>query len=275
MMTKIVLIIFAALCVPLGQLEVNNLTGFGAGGGPTINLAVGSSENDYNVCTKIQATGIDPAVVTDGKAVITLADSVIVGSTSASTAAMLTGDCGSAWAYGWTVDVVVGDGDSARIQGKGGAGGAGATRGVIIEGCDSIGTAGGGGGGAGTQVGAGANANGSDGTATAGGSGGTNTLGTCTVSGASAGSTGGDALEATDAGPDVFLLPGTGSTLEVWAGGGGGGGSANGTGGDGGDPGASGDSAGAAGGSAGTALSTPGSATITEGGAGTVDDLGA
>jgi len=297
MMTRVKLVAAGLSLVPFlafAQLTVNELTGFGAGGTGPVNLAITSSTNDYNICTAVQSTGVNPATTPSGVVTITISNSVIVGSTSSSTPAMQTGDCGSSWQSGWTVTIVVAGTDSARIEGRGGDGG---TAGCTVA-FSSIGAGGGGGGGAGTQGGSGGiggsevcgftpvgSEAGTDGTATTGGSGGTHRNGS--ESGMFAfnpgdGDDGGDALEATDGGPDISLAPESGATLEVWGGGGGGGGGTqgipasdggaggnygqNGTAGSGGAPGS--------GGSNGLAYSEPGSASVVEVGPGTIDAVG-
>lgn len=216
----------------------------------------------------------------NGHVNVTISNGVIIGSTSTSTAAFLSG---SGWGTGWTVDILVPSG-SARIQGKGGNGGTGADRFTFAEGnCDFGGDMGGGGGGAGTTVGSGASNGGGAGTATSGGAGGAaSTSGNCAPANNSvAGGSGGNALEATSGGPSLFLRPSVGATLEVWGGGGGGGGAGGAgspTAGAGGGPGLDGAAGGGAngkpGGANGLAYSTPGAATITESGPGTIDDRG-
>ena len=259
------------------SLRVNNLSSFGGNAPMDLIVNITGSTNDFVLKNH---AAVSPYFAQPGRGrdvLVFLTSGVIVGSTSTSTAAFSTG---SGWGSGWgSVQIIVASG-SARIQGKGGAGGVGFQRGTLVESvCEAGGLRGGGGGGAGTQVGAGANASGSSGTATAGGSGGTaNPAGNCNFALDGNGLPGGVALEATSGGPNVQLRPAAGQTLEVWGGGGGGGGSSSGAtaGGAGGGPGLDGAAAasGSAGGAHGKAYSTPGAATITEIGPGTVDDRG-
>lgn len=236
-----------------------------------IELSIPSSANDYNIFTAASAIGEPDRNVRSGVVRVTLADGVVVGSTSSSTPGM---QSGSGWGTGWSIEIIVGSGNSARIQGAGGAGGFG----DVIELLPTPRIRGGGGGGAGTVVGAGGSALGSDGTATSGGLGGSNAESGTVAIPRTDGVAGGVAIEATDGGPDITLAPESTATLEVWSGGGGGGGSSSNSfaGGAGGDPGQAGVSAtvGGAGGAAGVAYSEPGSASIIEGGAGTIDKLG-
>lgn len=263
------------------ELTINNLTSFGGATTPVVQLTISSSTNDYNVCSAAQGTGVNPAVVAGGIVRVTLANGVVVGSTSTSTAGMVSGTCGSNWAQQWKIEVLVPSG-TARIQGKGGAGGRGSEGTPGID--DTAG--GGGGGGAGTQVGAGGasavNA-GNPGTATAGGTGGGGSpVGATSPTAAVSGAVGGPALQATAGtnSPNIELRPASGATLQVHGGGGGGGGgSGNNAGGNGGNPGQDG-SAGAgpspgSGGAHGPAYSTPGTGQILEMGPGTINDLGA
>jgi len=265
----------------LAQLSVTEMIGFGAEGSPIVRIAIGSSTNGYVICSAIQAIGIDPATSVAGSAVFTLANGVIIGSTSTSTPALETGDCGSSWkSANWELRIVVAGTDSARIQGRGGNAGAGRDRAISDCGVSST-TAGGGGGGAGSNAGSGASLGGSDGTATSGGAGGTsNPVGTIDCSAAQNGQDGGDAIEATDGAPNLILAPESGATLEVWGGGGGGGGNNDAspfTGGAGGSPGMPGGATpggGTSPGDNGLAYFEPGSASVIEAGPGTIDDLG-
>ena len=248
-------------------------------------LSISSSENDYVLYDKLSAAGHSPGTATPGSGRtiirVTISNSVIVGSTSTSTAAFRTHD-GDTYGSGWSAadcQIIAAGTNTGTIQGKGGAGGSGSdfTTGSGEE------FGGGGGGGAGTQVGAaglkgGVGANdGNPGTASAGGTGGTKGGPAAGVDGGSAGGAGGVALEASSGGPNITLRPEIGATLRVWGGGGGGGGGFDNTGGTGGGPGLDGNadaSATNAGGANGNAYSTPGAATITETGPGTIDDRG-
>lgn len=243
----------------------------------SVGLSIGVSTNNYDVAAAVAAAGRSIAQ-TGLNVVISIANGVIVGSTSTSVAALRTN---SGWGAGPPVRIIVPSG-SARIQGRGGNGGSGLQRGTTGDSpCDTPGgLRGGGGGGAGTNGGTGGSASGGAGTASGGGSGGTNApSGTCNYALETTGGTGGPAIEATSGGPSIVLEPASGATLEVWGGGGGGGGSntAGGAGGAGGGPGLDGANAasGNPGGAHGKAYSTPGAATITEAGAGTIDDRGA
>ena len=264
-------------------LRVNNLA-MGSRRFRVISLAVSSSENDYVLYDKLSAAGHRPNEPTNagGRTIIkvTLSNSVIIGSTSTSTAGFRTHD-GDTYGAGWAAadcQIIVEGTNTATIQGKGGAGGVGYQG---VPGIDDT-TGGGGGGGAGTQVGAGGASavdSGLPGTQSAGGNGGAGSLtGSVAPTAAGAGANGGTALEASSGGPNITLRPATGATLRVWGGGGGGGGGgSNASGGAGGGPGldgSAGSGGGGAAGSNGLAYSTPGSATITETGPGTIDDRG-
>jgi hypothetical protein len=232
-----------------------------------IELVVSGTVYDYNVFAKAALVGDPSANVVDGLVRLLYQPGAVIGSTSTSTPACFSG---SGWGTGWSIDHVVSSG-GARIQGRGGNGGNGSFRGVLTgppgeQTCESNGSrSGGGGGGAGSNPGAGGSPNGGSATATAGGAAGFNVgSGNCQVIASTAGGAGGPALRADTGGPNHFLRPAAGATLEVW--GGGGGGNSNVAGGG---PGL------ASSGAAGAAYQTPGAATITESGPGVIDKRGA
>lgn len=242
----------------------------GAGGGDII-LLITSNVNAYDIFSNASLIGSPGSAAGGRKVIVRLSNGVIVGGNNVgSQSAMKTG---TGWGSGWAVDIEVPSG-TARIQGYGGRGAIGRTRGNIVgppgeQECSPNGTQdGGGGGGAGTPVGAGGASGGQAGTSTAGGAGGAgNGTGNCTISNGSAATSGGHALEATSGGPNISLKPAAGATLQVWGGAGGGGSSASG-----GGPGQPGN--GSSPGTNGKAYYTPGAATITEVGPGTIDDRG-
>lgn len=244
----------------------------------TISLVIGSSVNNYNIFSSAAAASpsFPPSLnVTRGLITIQISNGVVVGSTSTATPAMRSS---GGWGSGWEIEIIVGSG-SARIQGAGGDGGEGNAQPSTA--CGS------GGGGAGTSPGgsrvyAGSPGGfpGGSGTATSGGAG---ASGLQVFSGTGGlpqnGYPGGPALEASSGGPNIYLRPASGATLQVWGGGGGGGGSgSSNAAGNGGDPGLDGLAppfgGSTVGGVHGKAYSLPGSAAIIEAGPGTIDDRG-
>ena len=123
MITKVIGLILAALCT---QLEVTQLSGFGVGRAPLIVPFTGTATQNLVLCTYLQGLGYDVTAGTRQIQVV-LANGTIIGSVPNNNATPLisfqTGNCGGSWST-WQVRIVVRAGNSARIQGHGGYGGA-------------------------------------------------------------------------------------------------------------------------------------------------------